>query len=68
MKGKAMTTSFKEYLKSRRTAYTPQGNFVADALLDPNFSDPKIRLRCELPAEGSGAVGWRQYLLVRGRG
>ena len=69
--------SFKKNVKSRRTAFTPQGDFVADALLDPSFPDPKTWNELRAYVTGCGANHqrmeaarsvWRQYLLVRGRG
>jgi hypothetical protein len=69
--------SFKKYLKSRRTAFYAQGDFVADALLDPNFPDPRTwkEFQAYVTECGSGHQRmaaarsvWRQYLLVRDEG
>ena len=65
-----MSMPIKEYLKHRRAADTPEGDFVADALRDPDFPDAKswdelegyLRRRNACPeAITAGRVVWRQY-------
>ena len=69
-----MPASFKEYLKGRRRAYTPQGDVVDDLQRDPDFPDPTTwtELKRYLVRRGAdhGVVEaarsvWRQYLLKK---
>jgi YozE SAM-like protein len=74
-KNAAMPTSFKEYLKSRRQSYTPQGDFVNDLQRDPDFPDPStwaelkgylVRRGAKYGVAEAARSVWRQYLLKRG--
>jgi hypothetical protein len=69
-----MSTSFKEYLKTRRRSYTTRGDFVVDAERDPNFPDPRRWAELKAYLVRRGAVPeviqaarsvWRQYMLRR---
>jgi len=71
-----MPTSFKEYLKGRRRAYTPQGDVVDDLQRDPDFPDPTSWTELKRYLVRRGADGgvveaarsvWRQYLLRKGQ-